>query len=121
LSVITELSVYPDHLSNLRIEAALFGQDALAFDPVTLEATPSGALIALTNRPWTIAQNEPTLRHNPWATHPLPIPPGLPWASVKVDAQTGHVDRYVSSCAAHARFGLEPEWPGPGDPFSGDA
>jgi hypothetical protein len=115
------------------IEGALFGQAAMTFDRVTLEATPirhpdglwtsapranngvSGVLVARNIRAWTVAEAEPSLWHNPWANHPLPN--GLPWASAQVEPIGGSIARADPSQPVHQRLGLKPGWPGPGDPF----
>jgi hypothetical protein len=121
------------HTDDYDIEGALYGQEAVSFDRETLEATHirrpdgfwtgrqgvrgrvSGVLTVWNIRPWTVHQAEPCLWHNPWADYP--IPSGLPWASVKVDAKAGLMERAEPARPARQRFGLTPDWPGPGDPF----
>jgi hypothetical protein len=134
IAVLCEAEIITDDFD---IEGALFGHEAVSFDPNTLETHSfrqqdgfwtgkggarervSGVLTARSILPWTVADIEPLMWHNPWAEHP--IPPGLPWASVKADLTTGVVTRAKADRPAHERFGLPAEWPGPGDPFPDDA
>ena len=116
------------------ISGALFGRQAMQWDPQTLEATegrlPDGlwrgprgsrntrvsAVLAVGNvRPYHFTDREPALWHNPWAT--TPMLDVLPWESVIVDLRTGELVRRPARQRAHQILGVPEGWPGREDPF----
>jgi hypothetical protein len=116
------------------MSGALFGREAVQFDPETLESRsfrhPNGlwrgprgprntrvsAVVAMRNvGPWNVIAHAPVTWHNPWAA--LPMPDVLPWASARVDLQTGELIGSEAARPPHEVLGLPEGWPGPEDPY----
>lgn len=119
------------------MSGALFGRQAVRWDPQTLIATegrladglwqgPRGprnttvsAVLAVGNiRPYHFTNREPVLWHNPWAT--VPMADVLPWESLSVDLHTGELLRRPARQRAHEVLGVPEGWPGPEDPLPND-
>jgi len=69
----------------------------------------SAVLTAFELMPWSVAQSQPWLIANPWASHPLAIE--LPFNLVAVDTTTGTIERVETDFQPSVHFGLPPDWP----------
>jgi hypothetical protein len=116
------------------MSGALFGREAVQFDPKTLEARGfrqpdglwrgpggprntrvSGVVAMRSVRPWNLLAYAPVTWHNPWAA--LRLPDVLPWASARVDLENGQLIESEAVRPSHDILGLPEGWPGPEDPF----
>ncbi|HET6791556.1 MAG TPA: hypothetical protein VFI35_08240 [Actinomycetota bacterium] len=113
---------------------ALFGREAVQFDPDSMESrsirtpdglwtSPSGprntrvsaVLIVQNVSPWHFLHREPIVWNNPWAA--LPLPDVLPWEARKVDLGHGTLVKRDATRRAHEVLGVPEGWPGPEDPI----
>jgi hypothetical protein len=120
------------------MSGALFGREAVQFDPETLAShhvrTPDGlwagpggprntrvaAVLAGRNvRPWHFVDREPVVWHNPWAT--LPLRDVLPWECRSVNLGSGTLSKREALRPAYDVLGVPEGWPGPEAPFPNDA
>lgn len=134
IAVAVESSFYEGRYT---MSCALFGSEAVQFDPATLAARsirrpdglwwrPDGArntrvaavIAARRPQPWNVTEPEPVTWLNPWALHPLP--PVLPWESVALVIDLGE-GKFVTKEAkrrAYEVLGLPEGWPAPEDPLA---
>ena len=132
IAVAVESSFYEGRYT---MSCALFGSEAVRFDPATQAAQrmrrpdglwqgPNGrprntrvaAVIAARKpQPWNVTEPEPVTWLNPWAMHPLPLV--LPWESVAlaIDLSEGRFVTTEAKRRAHEVLGLPEGWPRPED------
>ena len=69
----------------------------------------SAILVANQLEPWTVAREELTLWHHPWARHPLPA--ALPFRTVRLDPTTNQFRTDAAQVQPWRLFGLPEAWP----------
>jgi len=101
---------YPTMMSEKKIQPH-FSNIGLWIDhDGTRREIVSAVLGATMVQPWSFPRQRITVRHNPWADHPLCLV--LPFANVSFDTQNGHwLERDESSTIAEV-FDVAPDWPG---------